>query len=551
MKAFWVILFCVFSLILYSQDAVKGTIPVSVKIQTKSKKSLKVTIDVFDIETQKVVKTLESGGKNTRVPLELGRDYVLVFSRTGYLFQSVSVLLSDSSVVVTEKKLKTIVMEKVAENKKTVLNNLSFDIYQKIAEFESLPDLIYIMKLLESMPQLELEFGGYTCNSGSMTLSLKVSEEKAKTLVDYLVSRGANADRLKYKGYGSFQPVASNYSQEGRILNNRVEMKVIGVNFVSKSPERLRKIDPDSIYREQSAVKTTCSTASESNSTAESNSTSEVKTMSEFNSTSETLFMPGINSNTEANSVPETNTSTMAGVNSAGESTEISPGPGNSNTEVNSASESNEATESTSETGTMAGINSAAETNSASENNTMPGINSSGESTSGTDSTSATNTTAGNTTGNTISGTDSTAETNSIAEANTTSGKDSAKTDQGTKTTGSAETTRSSPLTKDYRGMFIADKKPFANATVNLLTEKGKVYKTTKTDANGRFKFVGVPADKKLTVGLNEKEIKKYKKVKLLDNASEIFGTIDAYFEENSTIVPEDINAMIDYFFDN
>ncbi len=68
--------------------------------------------------------------------------------------------------------------------------------------------------------------------------------------------------------------------------------------------------------------------------------------------------------------------------------------------------------------------------------------------------------------------------------------------------------------------MFIADKKPFANATVNLLTEKGKVYRSTKTDKNGRFKFADVPADKKLTIGLKEKEIKKFKKVKLLDSAS-------------------------------
>lgn len=568
MKAFFVSLFCVFSLFLYSQDTVQKTILVSVKTLNKSKKSLKVTIDVLDSETKKVIKTLESKGKNTRIPLEAGRDYIVVFSRPGYLFQSVSILLSDSTVV-KEKKLKNIVMEKVELNKKTVLNNLSFDIYQKIAEFESLPDLLYIMKLLESMPRLELEFGGYTCNSGSMSLSLKVSEEKAKTLVDYFVSKGANADRLKYKGYGSFQPVASNFSQEGRILNNRVELKVTGVNFVS-SPERLQKIEPDSIYREQSAVKTVCSTASSNNnSTAETNSSSQVNAMAEINSSSETVFMPGINSNAEADSIPET--STMGGVNSAGESTEISSmtgiNPAGENTEVDSMPvvDSSPEVDSASQSNTMSGsdsaaesaagtsIDSTAENNSVSESNTMPsGINLSGESTAGTDTISEAAITAGHTTENRISGTDSTAEANTIAETNAAAGKDSAKTEQqGTVAADSAETNRSSPLTKEYRGMFIADKKPFANATVNLLTEKGKVYKTTKTDANGRFRFVGIPADKKLTVELNKKEIKKYQKVKLLDSASEIFGAIDAYFEDNSTIVPEDINAMIDYFFDN
>ncbi len=133
-----------------------------------------------------------------------------------------------------------------------------------------------------------------------------------------------------------------------------------------------------------------------------------------------------------------------------------------------------------------------------------------------------------------------------------TSGTDSTKTEQkNTAVAGFGVVVKDTLSPKAYKGMFIADKKPFANATVNLLTEKGKIYKTTKTDKNGRFSFVGVPQDKKFTVGLNEKEIKKFKKVKLLDSANEIFGAIDGYFEENSTIAPNDINAMIDYFFDN
>lgn len=148
-----------------------------------------------------------------------------------------------------------------------------------------------------------------------------------------------------------------------------------------------------------------------------------------------------------------------------------------------------------------------------------------------------------------------TTETTPVAGANTATGNspgtDSVKAEPQVTKAAAKEPLPNASLTKDYKGMFIADKKPFANATVNLLTEKGKVYKTTKTDKNGRFSFVGIPADKKLTVGLNEKETKKYKKVKLLDSASEIYGAIDGYFEDNSTIIADDINAMIDYFFDN
>lgn len=71
----------------------------------------------------------------------------------------------------------------------------------------------------------------------------------------------------------------------------------------------------------------------------------------------------------------------------------------------------------------------------------------------------------------------------------------------------------------DYKGFFIADKKPLANSTVNLLNSEGNVYQTTKTDVNGGFKFVGVSAEKELILGLDEKETKKFKEIILLDTA--------------------------------
>lgn len=423
MKVFCVSFFCVFSLFLFAQNGEQKSIPVSVKTLTKSKKSLKVTIEVLDYETQKVVKTMESTGKkSTRIPLETDKNYIIVFSKPGYLFQSVSVSLPDS-VVMKEKKLKDIALEKIAPNKKTVLNNLTFDVYQKIMEEESKPDIDRIMKLLQDMPKLQLEFGGYTCNSGSMCLSQKLSEGRAKTLVDFFVGRGVNESRLLYKGYGPTQPIASNFSPEGRMMNNRIELKVVDVNFVSQSPEHLKMVESDTTQRAQNTIAVDTTKGADS-----------TKQLTKVESVTNQIVQ---------------NTTTV----------DSSASPDSTKTEQQ--------------------VTVAAASDSA------------------------------------------TASTDAVLTK------------------------------KDYKGMFIADKKPFANATVNLLTEQGKVYQTTKTDANGRFSFVGVPADKKLSVRLNEKEIKKFKKVELLDNASEIFGAIDVYFDENSNIAPEDINAMIDYFFDN
>jgi outer membrane protein OmpA-like peptidoglycan-associated protein len=54
-----------------------------------------------------------------------------------------------------------------------------------------------------------------------------LSNNRAKSVVTYLISKGITATRLSAKGFGETQPVADNKSEEGKALNRRTEMKVI------------------------------------------------------------------------------------------------------------------------------------------------------------------------------------------------------------------------------------------------------------------------------------------------------------------------------------
>jgi outer membrane protein OmpA-like peptidoglycan-associated protein len=58
---------------------------------------------------------------------------------------------------------------------------------------------------------------------------LKLSQKRAQIIVDYLVSKGVDAHRLKPIGYGKSKPVASNATEEGRAKNRRVEMKILEI----------------------------------------------------------------------------------------------------------------------------------------------------------------------------------------------------------------------------------------------------------------------------------------------------------------------------------
>ncbi|MEZ5196345.1 MAG: OmpA family protein [Bacteroidales bacterium] len=54
-----------------------------------------------------------------------------------------------------------------------------------------------------------------------------MSEDRAKSVVDYLVDKGISSQRLVFMGYGFKQPLATNDTEEGRQLNRRTEFKVL------------------------------------------------------------------------------------------------------------------------------------------------------------------------------------------------------------------------------------------------------------------------------------------------------------------------------------
>ena len=74
---------------------------------------------------------------------------------------------------------------------------------------------------------MKIEIRGYTDNTGDELKNKMLSEGRAKAVVDYLVSKQIDRDRLSYKGLGSKQPIASNKTEEGKQKNRRVEFIIM------------------------------------------------------------------------------------------------------------------------------------------------------------------------------------------------------------------------------------------------------------------------------------------------------------------------------------
>jgi len=84
-----------------------------------------------------------------------------------------------------------------------------------------------VAQTLKKNANLMVELAGYTDNTGSKALNVSLSQRRAESVVNFLISRGVNGDKLIAKGYGPDSPIADNSTAEGRSVNRRVEMHIV------------------------------------------------------------------------------------------------------------------------------------------------------------------------------------------------------------------------------------------------------------------------------------------------------------------------------------
>ncbi|WP_319585266.1 OmpA family protein [uncultured Desulfobulbus sp.] len=101
---------------------------------------------------------------------------------------------------------------------------INFDTGKAILKPESIGSVDQIAALLKASPSLKVSIEGHTDNVGTPESNKKLSEERAKAVMDAVVTKGIAADRMSAVGRGQDAPVADNRKEEGRALNRRVEM---------------------------------------------------------------------------------------------------------------------------------------------------------------------------------------------------------------------------------------------------------------------------------------------------------------------------------------
>jgi outer membrane protein OmpA-like peptidoglycan-associated protein/tetratricopeptide (TPR) repeat protein len=188
---------------------------------------LEANIDLVDNESGELIATFESNSASGKyiVSLPSGRNYGIAVRAEDYLFHSENFNISDDEAF-REVEL-NIALKKVEVGSEITLNNIFFDYKKSELTKASVAELNTLVKLLNQYPTLKIEISGHTDNVGDEEYNQKLSVERAKAVVDYLISQGISSGRLSYVGYGFSRPLTDNSSEEGRRMNRRSEFKII------------------------------------------------------------------------------------------------------------------------------------------------------------------------------------------------------------------------------------------------------------------------------------------------------------------------------------
>jgi len=195
---------------------------------SRNMKGIQAVMQLINLETEEIVMELESqqGKGDYLISLPTDRDYALNVSADGYLFFSGH--FSFTGVHGPKDPMRRdIALDRIMAGSSVVLHNVFYETDSHLLQDESLAELNKVHAFLEANPSIQVEISGFTDDTGSPEHNQLLSEQRAQSVVDYLVQKGIERSRMGSKGYGETKPLADNQTEEGRSRNRRTELKIL------------------------------------------------------------------------------------------------------------------------------------------------------------------------------------------------------------------------------------------------------------------------------------------------------------------------------------
>ncbi|MEO9492691.1 MAG: OmpA family protein [Marinomonas sp.] len=106
-------------------------------------------------------------------------------------------------------------------------DGVTFDVGSAVIQPAFRATLDNVSNNLTQYPNSIIDVYGHTDSTGSDSFNQRLSEQRAQSVTNYMVSRGVASARVRWQGFGETQPVADNTTEYGRSRNRRVEIKII------------------------------------------------------------------------------------------------------------------------------------------------------------------------------------------------------------------------------------------------------------------------------------------------------------------------------------
>lgn len=188
---------------------------------------VEATVEMVDLNTKELLTRTTSDPETGEylACIQTGSNVLLNVASDNYPFYSENFQI-DRSYTEIAPYLKDIRLRRADIGTVVVLKNIFFDFDRSELKPESYVELDRLADYLNHN-NVRIEIGGHTDDQGSDEYNDRLSENRAKAVYDYLISRGIPASRLSYAGYGKHKPIADNSTEAGRAENRRTEFRII------------------------------------------------------------------------------------------------------------------------------------------------------------------------------------------------------------------------------------------------------------------------------------------------------------------------------------
>lgn len=172
----------------------------------------------------------------TMTNAKTGDFTIKIPERDNFLFrvESDGFVAHDDNIGISEASpnreiVKYVEMLSMRKGERFALQNLFFEQSKSELLQESAEELDRLYNLMANNPTMEIELGGHTDRQGYRTANLKLSQQRAEAVKEYLINRGISRKRVQAVGYGPDNPVAPNDTEENRAKNRRVEVTILEI----------------------------------------------------------------------------------------------------------------------------------------------------------------------------------------------------------------------------------------------------------------------------------------------------------------------------------